>query len=66
MRNYHAFNRLADRRPTPEEIERLMRAAHRMRSEAVHAHLKRAVNRIRWLFSTDSVKVTVRARPVTC
>ena len=66
MRNDHAFYLLQDRQPTPAELERLLRGARRMRSEAVHAHLKRAVSWVRWLLSTDPVKVTVRARSVTC
>jgi hypothetical protein len=66
MRNDHAFNLLDGRYPTPQEIERIRGAAHRMRSDAVHAALKRAVDWVRWLFSTDSVKVTVQARRVTC
>ena len=43
MRSNHAFPRSF---PTPEEVERAMRRAHRMRSEVVHGYLSRAA---RWL-----------------
>jgi hypothetical protein len=68
MRNDHTSYPLDGHQPTPAELERLLRGARRMRSEAVHAYLKRAVDWVRWLFSRDSVriKVTVRARRVTC
>lgn len=43
MRNDHAFYGFADStHPTPEDIERSMARAHRMRSEAVHGYLRRA------------------------
>jgi hypothetical protein len=42
MRNDHAFHRrAAGPQPTPEEIERHMARAHRMRSEVVHGQLAR-------------------------
>jgi hypothetical protein len=44
MRSDHAF---PSPFPTREEIERSMRRAHRMRSEAVHGYLRRAVEWLR-------------------
>lgn len=43
MRNDHAFHGIAGSdHPTPEDIERAMARAHRMRSEAMHGYLRRA------------------------
>jgi len=69
MRNDHAFWEYSDRYPAEEELEAAMRRARRMRSEAAHEYLKRAANWVRWLFSTDAIKVTVpvrRAHPKPC
>jgi hypothetical protein len=41
MQNNHAFHSLASgAHPTPEDIERAMARAHRMRSEAVYGYLR--------------------------
>ena len=73
MRHDHTSYPLGGRYPTPEEIERLVRGAHRLRAEAVHAYLKRAasglkrsVSWVQWPFRSDRIKVTVRRRVVTC
>ena len=73
MRNDHASYPLGGRYPTPEEIARAVRAAHRLRAEAVHAYLKRATNALKravswvqWPFRSDRIKVTVPRRVATC
>ncbi|HSD40425.1 MAG TPA: hypothetical protein VLD36_01020 [Burkholderiales bacterium] len=48
MRNDHIFySRVSGAQPEPEEIARHMARARRMRSEAVHGYLARAVAWIR-------------------
>lgn len=64
MRNDHVFYGNVGY-PTQADIELAMRRAHRMRSEAVHAYLRRGANWVRWLFRTDAIKVTVRVRAAT-
>ena len=58
MRSDHAFPRSF---PTPEEIERAMRHAHRMRSEAVHGYLRRAVEWLGGIVRPKAVKAGGRA-----
>ena len=73
MRNDHTSNPLGGRYPTPDDIERAVRAAHRLRAEAVHSYLKRAANGlaravswVQWPFRSDRIKVTVPRRVATC
>ena len=66
MRNDHVSYPLGGQYPTPEEIQRFLRAAHHMRAEAVHAYLKRAASWLRWPFRADRIKVTVSTRVATC
>jgi len=66
MRNDHTSYPLGGQYPRPEDIEHLIRGAHRLRAEAVHAHLKRVANWLRWPFRADRIKVTVPARAATC
>ena len=73
MRSAHTSYPLGGQYPTPEEIARLVRGAHRLRAEAVHAYLrsavdglKRAASWLRWPFRSDRVKVSVPRRVATC
>ena len=62
MRNDRVFHQPP---PAPEEIERALRAAHRARSAAVHAYLRRAASWIRWVFRADAIRLTVPVRTAT-
>lgn len=51
MRRDHVFyGHLGGRDPTPEEIERHIRAAHRLRAEALHELLRGARERLLRVF----------------
>ena len=56
MRNDHVFYGPVGPNPTPEEIERAMRLARRLRSETVHAYLTRAAEWVAGVFGRPATK----------